>query len=407
MRPEAGEVPLSELGSGAASRERLWETVEACVAGAAPVCRRILAAPTDVFPQLNTRCGNYGMVRGYYPADRGFRWAGFLAGRLWLLHDLTGDLLLRDAALGLARRMGGAMQGLPVDRGNVGFDVYHGVCLGYEVTGLAELREQALVGAAALDALWSASAGVYRQNGWMDAFVSETPACLLPLLWAHRHGTMPEGAQRLRRHVLKSLDGGMLRADGSVQHRLHFAPDGKISAADTSQGYRPHSTWARAQAWMLHSLASCLETLDDARIRDAFESAVGWYLDRLPDDGVLYYDFDDERLEQIPRDSCGTLIAAVALLRAADLGVSPGRCREAALRSEQEILEHYVAPGGVVLHGSWGAGEGRTRWHSLFPRQDVMPYGQYWLVELLHRRLRPQSTVLHFGQPRRGAAAAS
>lgn len=398
------EAAASRVAGSPAATERLRETVEACVAGAAPVCRRILAAPEDMFPQLNTRSGNYAMVRGYLPADRGFRWAGFLAGRLWLLHDLTGDLLLRDAALALARRMGRGLQALRVDRGNVGFDVYHGMCLGYEVTGLPELRELATTGAAALDHLWSASAGLYRQNGWMDAIVSETPACLLPLLWAQRHDLHAAGAQRLQAHVLRSLDGGMLRGDGSVQHRLYFAADGSITGADTSQGYHPGSTWARAQAWMLHSLASCLEAAADARIREALERAVAWYLDRLPPDGVLYYDYDDRRLDEIPRDSCGTLIAAVALWRAADLGIRPERCREAALRSERELLENYVAPGGVVLHGSWGSGEGRTRWNSLFPRQDVMPYGNYWLIEWLHRRLRPQSAVFGLGA---GAASAS
>lgn len=383
--------------SEAAHHERLHETVEACVAGATPVCRKILATPADHYPQLNTRSGNYTMVRGYLPEDRGFRWAGFLAGRLWLLHGLTGDLLLRDAALALARRITAGLQGSKVDRGNIGFDVYHGVCVGYEVTGLPELREMALIGARAMEDLWCQSAKVYWQNSWMDAFVSETPACLLPLLWAHRHSQAD--AERLRTHVLKSLEGGMLRSDGSVQHRLFFSRDGIITGIDTSQGYQAKSTWGRAQAWLLHSLASCLESFADARIRDAFERAVSWYLSRLPQDGVLYYDFDDTRFDEIPRDSCGTLIATVALLRAADLGVEPDRCRQAALRSEREILANYVAPGGVVLHGSWGTGEGKSRWNSLFPRQDVMPYGNYWLAELLHRRLRPQSGVFSFTEP--------
>jgi len=90
------------------------------------------------------------------------------------------------------------------------------------------------------------------------------------------------------------------------------------------------------------------------------------------------------------------MIAAVALLRSAKLGIEPARCRQAALGSEGEILANYVAPGGVVLHGSWGAGEGKSRWNSLFPRQDVMPYGNYWLVELLHRRLKPESNIFKF-----------
>lgn len=377
-------------------RELLLETVETCVAAAAPVCRKILASPDDHFPQLNTRSGNYTIVHGYLPEDRGFRWAGFLAGRLWLLHDLTGDLLLRDTALTLARRITSGLQDTAVDRGNVGFDVYHGVCLGAEITGSPELREMALTGARALENLWSEPARVYRQNGWLDAFVSETPACLLPVLWAHRHGQ--GSTERMRAHVIKSLEGGMLRPDGSVQHRLYFNANGDITGTDTSQGYQSTSTWARAQAWMLASLAACLESFPDAQIRDAFKRSVRWYLDRLPEDGVLYYDFDDTRHSEIPRDSCGTLISTVALLRAAELGIEPERCREAVARSEAEILTNYVSPGGVVLHGSWGTGEGKSRWNTLFPQQDVMPYGNYWIAELLHRRLRPESGVFQFAR---------
>jgi unsaturated chondroitin disaccharide hydrolase len=378
------------------NRDLLLEAVEACVAGATPICRKILASPSDHYPQLNTRSGNYTMVQGYLPEDRGFRWAGFLAGRLWLLHDLTGDMLLRDAAFTLARRITAGLQKNKVDRGNVGFDVYHGVCLGYEVTGSPELRDMALIGTCSLESLWSEPAQAYRQNGWMDAFVAETPVCLLPILWAHRHGQ--GSTERIRRHVIKSLEGGMLRQDGSVQHRLFFDGDGNITGTDTSQGYQAKSTWARAQAWMLHGLAACLESFPDTRIRDAFERSVAWYLDRIPADGVLYYDFDDTRFDQIPRDSCGSLISAVALLRAAALGVDPHCCREAAARTEREILANYVAPGGVVLHGSWGTGEGKSRWNTLFPRQDVMPYGNYWFAELLHRRLRPASGIFQFNK---------
>jgi unsaturated chondroitin disaccharide hydrolase len=382
--------PLHDI----ADHERLLLTVEDCAAGVAPICRKILESPSNHYPQLNTRSGNYTMVQGYLPNDRGFRWAGFLAGRLWLLHDLTGDMLLRDAALALAHRITVGLKSSPVDRGNVGFDVYYGVSIGFEVIARSELREMALIGASAMENLLCHSAKLYRQNSWMDAIVSETPACLLPILWAHRYGKAD--TQGIRAHVLKSLEGGMLRADGSVQHRLFFNRDGEITGTDTAQGYLEKSTWGRAQAWMLHSLVSCLESFPDTRIYEALERAVAWYLSRLPEDGVLYYDFDDTRFDEIPRDSCGTLIAAVALMRAAELGVEPARCRQAALGSEREILANYVSPGGVVLHGSWGAGEGRSRWNSLFPKQDVMPYGNYWLVELLHRRLRPESNIFKF-----------
>ncbi|HEX6979735.1 MAG TPA: hypothetical protein VF342_10595 [Alphaproteobacteria bacterium] len=372
------------------SPEALAEAVEACVAGAEPICRKILASPEDHYPQLNTRTGGYEMAPGYLPG-RGFRWAGFLSGRLWLLYDLTGSLLLRDAARTLSMRIVEGLRGVTVDRGNIGFDLYHGVAIGYEVTGDEALRRAALSGALAMESLYCESAGLYWQNTWLDAVVSETPACLIPILWAYRHGQ--GSVERIRRHVHKTLEGGMLRPDGSVQHRLFFDRSGRITGIDTSQGYSPTSTWARGQAWMLHSLVSCLETFDDERIRDALTRSVRWYLSRLPEDGILLYDFDDPRTADIPRDSCGTLIGAVALWRAAALGIESKAATAAANRSMAEILRNYVSPGGVVLHGSWGVGEGRSRWNTLFPRQDVMPYGNYWLVEALHRCLQPASTI--------------
>jgi unsaturated chondroitin disaccharide hydrolase len=370
------------------------DVVEMCVAGAQPIARTILASPRGEFPQLNTRSGNYTMEAGYLPG-RGFRWAGFLNARMWLLHDLSGDALMGEAALELSRRIGYAVRGTQVDRGNTGFDVYHGICVGYEVSGEPELRELGLACAVAMEGLYCAPAQLYWQSVWFNATVSETPACLLPILWAKRHGV--DAGDRILRHVHQTLDAGMVREDGSVQHRFLFDPvNGGITGADTSQGYARTSTWGRAQPWLMHSFASCLESADDTRIRDALGRAARWFVAHMPEDGILYYDYDDPRRGEIPRDSCGTLLGSVALRRCAALGIDVGDGLALADRSEAELLRNYIAPGGVVLHGSWGVGEGKSRWNTLFPLQDVMPYGNYWLAELLHRQMRPDSDVFSF-----------
>jgi unsaturated chondroitin disaccharide hydrolase len=140
--------------------------------------------------------------------------------------------------------------------------------------------------------------------------------------------------------------------------------------------------------------------MEDPRIRDALGKAARWYVANMPEDGILYYDYDDPRKAEIPRDSCGTLLGTVALRRCAALGIDVGDGLALADRSEAELLQNYVAPGGVMLHGSWGVGEGKSRWNTLFPKQDVMPYGNYWLPELLHRQLKPASTVFAFGPDR-------
>jgi unsaturated chondroitin disaccharide hydrolase len=377
---------------------RFDETIELAEGGALPVCRIVLASSPSDFPQLDTRTGRYRIQEGYLPG-RGFRWAGFLTGRLWLLYDLTGNLLIRDAAYELSRRISkGLAQSRPMDRGNCGFDAYYALCVGAELTGDRALHEAALESADILEDLYSTKARLYYQNAWLEAIVSETPACLLPILWAYGHGE--RSADRIKEHVYTMLQGGMLREDGSCQHRLFFDPErGGIVRVDTSQGYSENSTWARAQAWLLHSLVSCLEAYgDDELIRTSLERAARWYVAHLPEDGLLYYDFNDPRLTEIPRDSCGTIIGLVALRRCLALGLLDETAREAADRSEAVILERCVGPGGVVLHGSWGVGEGKSRWNTLFPQQDVMPYGNYWLLEMIHRECRPASKIFSFGR---------
>src|SRR3712207_2389405 len=104
---------------------RFDETIELAEGGAMPVCRMVLASSSKDFPQLDTRTGRYRIEEGYLPG-RGFRWAGFLTGRLWLLYDLTGNLLIRDTAYELSRRISrGLAQSRPIDRGNCGFDAYY------------------------------------------------------------------------------------------------------------------------------------------------------------------------------------------------------------------------------------------------------------------------------------------
>ena len=52
----------------------------------------------------------------------------------------------------------------------------------------------------------------------------------------------------------------------------------------------------------------------------------------------------------------------------------------------EEIFQNYLSIGGILLHGSWG--RVRKSWNiGGFPQQDIMPYGNNWVVEVLYRLL--------------------
>ena len=79
------------------------------------------------------------------------------------------------------------------------------------------------------------------------------------------------------------------------------------------------------------------------------------------------------------------------------------RYRSVVTATLAELVEWYLGAGGVLLHGSWGnrrepPGHGIAPRRLRFPQEDVMPYGNFFVVELCYR-------VLHEDTPPFGLAS--
>jgi unsaturated chondroitin disaccharide hydrolase len=142
----------------------------------------------------------------------------------------------------------------------------------------------------------------------------------------------------------------------------------------TINGYGPHSTWARGQAWAMHGLASAHRATGD--YREEAERAAGWFLDRLPEDAIPPWDFDAP--PGGPLDASAGAIAASALL---ELG------REEEARS---LLGALVATclnrgdgDGLLLHCCYRQPIG----HGL---DCATVWGDFFLLEALTRIERPE-----------------
>src|SRR5262249_12234396 len=108
-----------------------------------------------------------------------------------------------------------------------------------------------------------------------------------------------------------------------------------------------------------------------------------WFLEHLPPDGVPYWDFDDPRIPNAPRDSSAAAIAASGLLELATL--DPGAGYHAAADSILASLSSgaYLAKGtgmqSILLHATQRAKKGNF--------DTGVIEGDYYFSEALVRHL--------------------
>lgn len=376
-----------------------WEALEVIRKGSRAFADYVREAPDDEVPIFNFMTGGYSRTAPYDPDTwTGFSWSGFLAGRLWLLHDLYPEDGFGDAAHVLASRFAAKLATRPPKFSAAGIDLFYGICLGARVTGDSGLVDAGLSAAEQYSKNFDERFGIFFQIVGVNRAVIDTGLNLLPFYWASKYD--PGLKDFAVDHNRSLLEAGILRADGSTFQALEYDFDsGGVHRAFSLQGWSASSTWARGQAWAIHNYTNAFEATGDEMFRDAAERAARWYVDNLPDRGIPYYDFFDPEIPNVPLDSCTAVITINALLKLSRLvPATAGWAEPAAERSLEACLRDCLSPGGVLLHGSWGRlpADKATGGISRFPMEDVMPYGNYWIVEALWRRVRDDWSLLSF-----------
>ncbi len=175
------------------------------------------------------------------------------------------------------------------------------------------------------------------------------------LWWAGRFE--PRFGDQARRHCDAYLRLGFQRPDGSSHHGLSFDEHtGAPLEFHSNQAYSADTAWSRGQAWMLMGYAQAFEATGARRFLDTYLRCADYWIAHLPDDLIPFYDMSDPAVPQVPRDSCSAVIALNSMLRVCRVDPSlEDRFREVANATLRELLDFYITPGGIVLHGSWGA----------------------------------------------------
>lgn len=348
-------------------------------------------------PQFTYQCQNHSSVHNFYPPCENNQWTcGFWPGEVCLAYEHTKNPVFLHAAHILSESfLSRIKQKIEVDHHDMGF-LYTPSCVSlYVLDGSMRAREAALLAADQLLTRFQEKGSFLQAWGPMGArenyrFIID---CLmnLPLLYWASEQTGDETYRTIAlRHTQTCLKYSF-RSDGSSFHTFFMDPEtGEPVRGETCQGYRADSSWARGQAWGIYGLAMSYRYSHDPVCIEQFGSASAYFLSKLPEDLVPYWDLIFTEGDE-PRDSSSASIAACGFLEMAPfLGEDESAYYiSQAKRLMQSLYENYrvkdpLLSNGLVLHGTYSK---KSPYNTCTPEgvDECVSWGDYFYMEALTR----------------------
>ena len=185
----------------------------------------------------------------------------------------------------------------------------------------------------------------------------------------------------------------MIRDDASAFHTFYFDPEtGEPVKGVTRQGYSDDSAWARGQAWGVYGLPLNYRYTGDESAFNLFEGMTNYFLNRLPEDDVCYWDLIFGDGSGQPRDSSAAAVAVCGIHEMEkylpETHPDKETYRYAMHRILRSLTERYVNPETgagkpVLLHGvySWHSGKGVDEgniWGDYFYMEALVRFWKDW-----------------------------
>jgi len=373
-----------------AQQDELYRRVERAFAFAQEQVRALITRDPGFYPLYTER----GRWRHDKPAWT--RWCdGFLPGMMWIFHEETGDTRWRADAEAYSRPLEARKDDREVH--DLGFIFFHGTYKRWFEATVREGRPEAALRDVVVHAgrtmglrFHPAAACLRSFHGPDSNFIDIMMNVGIVFYAAQETGdrALLDIAHRHARTTRRTL----VRGDGSTSHEGIFdLQSGEFLRQTTQQGYRGDSCWSRGLAWSLYGFGTCYELTRDPVYLETAELNADYWLEHMPADGVVPWDFDAPASGPLARaqvDTSAAAIAAVGLLNLARLSTGAARRRayeEAALRTVDTLCTRYLGVGEDGWEGILRGGVYHI--HKGYGVDESVMWGEFFFVEALQKAL--------------------
>lgn len=322
---------------------------------------------------------------------------GFWTGILWMMYQYSGDTIFRaTASANITSFSNRNKNHIVLDHHDLGF-LYSLSCVAaYKIVGDENAKRQGLIAADKLLNRWHDKPGFIQAWGAMDnekehRFIIDSLLNLPLLYWASDVNDDDKYRDVAKRHYTICVDY-LIRENGSTYHTYFVDPITSLPTTGvTAQGFADDSSWARGQAWSIYGIALNYGHAPSADAMDKFIKVTDYFIDRLPEDNVSYWDLVFTDGSGHVRDSSATAIAVCGILEMIQY-IDDEPLTKRLLKSVDlmmdSLIENYsnkeLSPGSPLLdHGVYS-------WHENNGVDEGNAWGDYFYVEALMRLVNPE-----------------
>lgn len=340
---------------------------------------------TEKFPSA---CTTNGMYRIKDNDD----WTnGFWTGMIWMAYEYTGDEKYKKVAdlhtENFRRRY---EENFVLDHHDLGFLYSLSAVASYKITGDEKARELGLLAAEKLKKRYHEKGnfiqawGKYGDEKEYRLIID----CLLnlPLLyWAYEETRDKSFLDVANGHYHTAINT-VIREDSSTYHTYYFDKEtGEPTSGVTHQGFSDESCWARGQAWAVLGMPINYRYNKFEESKEIFEAVTNYYLNRLPEDLIPYWDLIFKEEDGEPRDSSSAAIVACGILEMDKFFKNENS--ELYLRSAHKMIRSLIKDyttknnkesNGILMHGVYAYHNGKGI-------DECNLWGDYFYMEALMR----------------------
>ncbi len=339
---------------------------------------------TALMPRMIPKGSNQWKTVGIYDWTSGF-WPGIL----WYMAEFTDDSILLNQARHWTAYLE-PVKKMQKKNHDLGFMMYCSFGNGLRITGDSLYKSILLETADSLVALFNPRVGTIlswpwqrEKRGWKHNTIIDNMMNLELLFWASHNGR-PAYKEIAIRHAITTMKN-QIRRDNSVVHVVVYDDEtGQVDSLKTWQGAFDESMWARGQAWGIYGFTMSYRETGMKEFLTTARNLADHFIERLPSDGVPYWDFDAPNIPDEPKDASAGAIAASALIELASLVPDKDTGSyylHTACRILTSLTRHYLAPdeSDAILSHSVGSKPQNSE-------VDVpIIYADYYFIEALMR----------------------